>query len=317
MKKIMVTGGHGFLGEHVCRKLKENGYSVWVPSHRIFDLRKESDISMAFSDCSMVIGFPDVVLHLAAVAGGIRLNMEQPAKLFYYNITMGTHILHQSYKFGVKKYVSLGTVCSYPKFTPSPFKEDDIWNGYPEETNAPYALAKKMALVQAQAYRQQYGFNAIYLIPVNLYGPGDNFDPDHSHVIPGLIKKFVDAKHDNLLSITLWGTGQATREFLYVEDCADAIILAMEKYDGAEPVNIGTGKSITIKDLVSVIANLTGYTGEIIWDSSKPDGQPARMLDTSRAKEYFGFEAKTEFIDGLKKTIDFYLTGHARIKHVN
>lgn len=316
MKKIMLTGGHGFLGSHVYSKLKER-YDIFVPSHNVFDLRKESDISMAFSDCSTIIGFPDVVIHLAAVAGGIGLNMREPATLFYDNLVMGTLLMNLSHQFGVKKYLSVGTVCAYPKFTQVPFKEEDIWNGYPEETNAPYGLAKKMALVQSQAYRKQYGFNSIYLIPVNLYGPGDNFDPENSHVIPGLIKRFIDAKNQNLDSVTVWGSGKSTREFLYVEDCAEAIVTAMERYDGPEPINIGTGKSITIRGLVFTIADLVGYNGEIIWDSSKPDGQPARMLDISKAKQYFGFEAKTSFVDGLKKTIDWYLTGKGKEKHVN
>ncbi len=306
--KIMLTGGHGFLGSHVYSKLKER-YDIFVPSHNVFDLRKESDISMAFSDCSTIIGFPDVVIHLAAVAGGIGLNMEKPAKLFYDNLMMGTLMMHYAYKFGVKKYVSLGTICSYPKFTPVPFKEENIWNGLPETTNCAYALAKKMALVQAQAYRQQYGFNAIYLIPVNMYGPMDNFDPEHSHVIPGMIEKIVNAKQNNLLEVVLWGTGLATREFLYVEDCAEAIVAAMEQYDGPEPVNIGTGKSISIHDLAYLIAKIVDYKGNFVWDNSKPDGQPARQLDVSRAKKYFGFEAKTDLASGLKKTIEWYMNG--------
>src|SRR5450756_2096844 len=253
-----------------------------------------------------------VILHLAAHVGGIGANREHPAEFFYDNLMMGVQLMHEAWKRGVGKFVALGTVCAYPKYTPVPFKEDDIWNGYPEETNAPYGLAKKMLLVQAQAYRQQYGFDAIYLVPVNLYGPGDNFDPASSHVIPALIKKCVDAREAGADHIDVWGTGSASREFLYVDDAAEAIVLAAERYDGAEPVNLGVGREITIRELVELIAKVTGFTGEIRWDPSKPDGQPRRALDTSRARERFGFEARTSFRDGLWRTVETYRLAQGR-----
>jgi GDP-L-fucose synthase len=249
---------------------------------------------------------PDVVIHLAAVVGGIGANSENPGKFFYDNLMMGAQVMEIGRQAGIEKFVALGTICCYPKFTPVPFKEDDLWNGYPEETNAPYGLAKKMLLVQSQAYRQQYGFNSIFLMPVNLYGPGDNFDPKSSHVIPSLIKKCFDAIKNNQKELVVWGTGKATREFLYVEDCAEAIILATEKYNKPEPINIGAGFEISIKDLIELIAELTGFNGKIIWDDSKPDGQPRRMLDTSKAYKEFNFIAKTSFKEGLKKTVDWY-----------
>ena len=311
---IVVTGGKGFLGKQVVSKLIAFGHNVFIPDHKNYDLRIELDVRRMFSDYLLILpesykfGLEhiDAIIHLAAHGGGIGLNMRRPAELFYDNIMMGTLMMHYSCLYNVKKYISIGTVCFYPKITPTPFKEDDIWLGYPEPTNAAYALAKKMALVQAQAYRKQYDFNAICLIPVNMYGPFDSFDPDDSHVIPALIKKFYEAKENNKEEVVCWGTGNAFREFLYVEDCADAIILAMEKYNSSEPVNIGTGKTTSIKDLVTLIAKLMEYKGKIVWDTSKPDGQPLRQLDTTRAKEQFDFEAKTSLEDGLKKTIEWY-----------
>jgi len=311
---IVVTGGKGFLGKQVVSKLISSGHNVFIPDHKKYDLRIELDVRRMFSDYlsnlpedyQFGLKYIDAIIHLAAHGGGIGLNMRRPAELFYDNIMMGTMMMHYSCFYNVKKYISIGTVCFYPKITPTPFKEDDIWLGYPEPTNAAYALAKKMAIVQAQAYRKQYDFNAVCLIPVNMYGPFDSFDPNDSHVIPALIKKFYEAKKDNKEEVVCWGTGNAFREFLYVEDCADAIILAMEKYDSGEPVNIGTGKTTSIKDLVTLIAKLMEYEGKIVWDTSKPDGQPLRQLDTTRAKEQFDFEAKTSLEDGLKKTIEWY-----------
>ncbi len=302
-KRIMVTGGKGFLGGYVVAELKRGETSqVFVPRYQDYDLTQITDVIRAYRDSQ-----PDIVIHLAAKVGGIGINREKPGEFFYDNLMMGVQLMEQARQAGVEKFVSIGTVCAYPKFTPVPFKEDDLWNGYPEETNAPYGLAKKMLLVQGQAYRQQYDFNAIYLLPVNLYGPGDNFDPHSSHVIPALIKKCVDAIDHGDRQIVAWGTGSASREFLYVEDAARAIVLATEQYDQPEPVNLGSGMEITIKDLLELIAELTGFQGEIIWDSSKPDGQPRRSLDTSRAKETFDFQAQTEFRAGLRKTIEWYL----------
>jgi GDP-L-fucose synthase len=255
---------------------------------------------------AIAAGRPEIVIHLAAVVGGIGANRENPGRLFYENAAMGIELMEQSRLAGVEKFVQIGTVCSYPKFTPVPFREDDLWNGYPEETNAPYGLAKKMLLVQGQAYRQQYGFDVIHLIPVNLYGPGDNFDPASSHVIPALIKKCVDARDAGADHIEVWGTGSASREFLYVDDAAEGIVLATERYDGAEPVNLGVGREITIRDLVALIVRVTGFEGQIRWDATKPDGQPRRALDTSRARERFGFQARTSFEDGLRATVDWY-----------
>ena len=301
-RRVMVTGGAGFLGRHVVRRLEEAGVrDVFVPRSREYDLRRPADIERAFAD-----GRPDVVIHLAAVVGGIGANRENPGRFFHDNAIMGIGLMEAARLAGVAKFVQVGTVCSYPKHTPVPFHEDDIWNGYPEETNAPYGLAKKMLLVQAQAYRAQYGFNAIYLIPVNLYGPGDNFDPASSHVIPALIKKCVDARDRGDDHVDVWGTGSASREFLYVEDAAEGIVLAGERYDGPDPVNLGVGREITIRDLVAVIARLTGFGGEIRWDPTKPDGQPRRALDTSRARERFGFTARQSFEDGLRRTIAWY-----------
>ncbi len=302
-KKILVTGGAGFLGTNVVSQLIARGADkedIYVPRSRGLDLRQ-------WDNCVKAVKGRDIVIHLAAKVGGIGFNRENPGSLFYDNAIMGIQLIEAARQQNVGKFVAIGTVCAYPKFTPSPFHEDNLWNGYPEETNAPYGLAKKMLLVQSQAYRQQYGFNSIYLLPVNLYGPGDNFNPCSSHVIPALIKKCVDAVDNNDDKIIVWGTGKATREFLYVEDCALGILLATEKYNKSEPVNLGSGNEVSIKDLILLIAKITGFKGEIVWDASKPDGQPKRRLDVSRAKKEFGFKAKTTFEEGLKKTIEWYL----------
>jgi len=302
-KKVILTGGAGFLGRYVEKKLKERGCkSIFIPRIEEYDLRNLNVIKKMYKDANA-----DIVIHLAAVVGGIGANRENPGSFFYDNLIMGVQLMEEARLNNIEKFVALGTICAYPKFTPVPFKEEDLWNGYPEETNAPYGLAKKMLLVQSQAYRQQYGFNSIFLLPVNLYGPGDNFDPKSSHVIPALIKKFYEAKINNEPNVVVWGTGNATREFLYVEDCAEAIVLATEKYDKSEPVNIGAGFEISIKDLAYKIKDIMQYNGEIIWDTSKPDGQPKRSLDTSKALKEFGFKAKINFDDGLKKTIDWYI----------
>lgn len=299
-KKVLVTGGAGFLGSHLVKQLEDkNPKKIIVPRSIMYDLREKEA-------CRQVVQGVDMVIHLAAKVGGIGFNQERPGELFYDNLMMGVNMMEEAHQAGVKKFVSLGTVCQYPKITPVPFREDDLWNGYPEETNAPYGLAKKMQLVQAQAYRKQYGFNAIHLMPVNLYGPGDNFDPESSHVIPALIKKFVDAKKKIEVSVTVWGTGQATREFLYVDDCARAIILAAEKYNKPDPVNIGSAFEISIKDLVEKIRDVVGFKGEVIWDTTKPDGQPKRKLDVSRAKDEFGFESEVGFPEGLRETVGWY-----------
>ena len=301
-RRVMVTGGGGFLGKAVVARLEAAGaMDVFVPRSRDYDLRTSDGIRSALAD-----GRPDVVIHLAAVVGGIGANRENPGRFFYENAIMGIELMEQARVANVAKFVQIGTVCSYPKFTPVPFHEDDLWNGYPEETNAPYGVAKKMLLVQGQAYRQQYGFDVIHLIPVNLYGPGDNFDPASSHVIPALIKKTVDARDAGHAYIEVWGTGSASREFLYVDDAAEGIVLGAERYDGAEPVNLGVGREITIRELVELIVRLTGFHGDVRWDASKPDGQPRRALDTSRAHELFDFEANTSFEDGLRRTIAWY-----------
>jgi GDP-L-fucose synthase len=303
-KRIVVTGGAGFLGAYVLDGLKKRGCrNILVPKIEDYNLIKLVDIKKMYDDME-----PDIVIHLAAVVGGIGANREHPGKFFYENLMMGVQLIEEGRLRNLKKFVAIGTICAYPKFTPVPFKEEDLWNGYPEETNAPYGLAKKMLLVQSQAYRQEYGFNSIFLLPVNLYGPGDNFKPESSHVIPALIKKCVDAIDNGDDYIECWGTGIASREFIYASDAAEGILLATEFYNGAEPVNIGAGFEITIKDLAEKIVKLTGFKGKIRWDSSKPDGQPRRCLDTSRAKELFGFEAKTDFDTGLKATIDWYKT---------
>jgi GDP-L-fucose synthase len=301
-KRICVTGGLGFLGSHLIDRLKARGCkNVFIADRDKYDLTKEAEIVRMYEEIK-----PDIVIHLAAVVGGIGANREHPGSFYYLNMVMGAMLIEQARLHKIEKFVALGTICAYPKFTPVPFKETDLWLGYPEETNAPYGLAKKMMMVQLQAYRQEYDFHGIYLLPVNLYGPRDNFDDRSSHVIPALIKKCVEAKEAGADSIEVWGTGKATREFFYVEDAAEAIALAAERYDGTEPVNLGAGFEISIKDLVELIAKLTGFTGKIVWDSSKPDGQPRRCLDTSRAKEYFGFQAHTNFEEGLKKTIEWY-----------
>ena len=299
---IVVTGGAGFLGRYVIEGLRRRGCRrIEIPRIEDYDLVNPGDIARMYERMQ-----PDVVVHLAAVVGGIGANRERPGEFFYKNLMMGVQLIEQARLRGIEKFVAIGTVCAYPKFTPVPFKEEHLWDGYPEETNAPYGLAKKMLLVQSQAYRQQYGFNSIFLLPVNLYGPGDNFDPVSSHVIPALIKKCVDAIESGADHIVCWGTGEVSREFLYAEDAAEGILLATERYNGAEPVNIGAGSEIRIRDLVEKIARLTGFAGEIRWDRSKPDGQPRRCLDTSKAREYFGFQARTSFDEGLKRTIDWY-----------
>jgi GDP-L-fucose synthase len=301
-RRVMVTGGGGFLGQATVRRLEASGAdAIFVPRSKDYDLRTAEGIDHALED-----GSPQLVIHLAAVVGGIGANRENPGRFFYDNAVMGIQLMERARLAGVEKFVTIGTVCSYPKYSPVPFREDDLWTGYPEETNAPYGLAKKMLLVQGQAYRAQYDFNSIHLIPVNLYGPGDNFDPRTSHVIPALIKKCLEARASGDPFIEVWGTGSATREFLYVDDAAEAIVLAAERYDGAEPVNLGTGKEISIRELVELIAEIAGFRGEIRWDTSKPDGQPRRALDTSRARELFGFDARTSFKDGLRWTIDWY-----------
>jgi GDP-L-fucose synthase len=301
-RRVVVTGGAGFLGSFVVETLRaRGGRAPMVVRSRQYDLRLEADVIRLLKDAR-----PDTIIHLAATVGGIGANRENPGRFFYENLVMGAHLMEQARLFGVGKFVAIGTVCSYPKFAAVPFREDDLWNGYPEETNAPYGLAKKMLLVQSQAYREQYGFNSIFLLPVNLYGPRDNFDPASSHVIPALIHKCVEAAEAGEPSITVWGTGQATREFLYVEDAARAIVLAAERYDGGEPVNIGAGFEISIRELVEVVARLAGFRGDVVWDATKPDGQPRRMLDVSRARAAFGFEARTPFEEGLGKTIDWF-----------
>jgi len=301
-KRIVVTGGAGFLGKYVLEGLRKRGCKdILVPEIQDYNLTKLTDIVRMYDYMR-----PDIVIHLAAVVGGIGANREHPGRFFYENLIMGIQLIEQARIRNIGKFVAIGTVCAYPKFTPVPFREEEIWNGYPEETNAPYGLAKKMLLVQSQAYRTEYGFNSIFLVPVNLYGPGDNFSPESSHVIPALIKKCVDAIENGDDYISCWGTGNASREFIYARDAAEGILLATEHYNGSEPVNIGAGFEIKIKDLVEKIANLTGFKGQIRWDNTKPDGQPRRFLDISKAKKLFGFEAKTDFDKGLKETIDWY-----------
>jgi GDP-L-fucose synthase len=308
-KKILLTGGAGFLGKAIVEQLLQKGVyqeQISVPRSHETDLR-------IWENCVDAVKDKDVVIHLAARVGGIGFNQKYPALLFYDNAIMGIQLIEAARREGVEKCVVLGTVCAYPKFTPVPFQEKNLWDGYPEETNAPYGLAKKMLLVQSQAYRQQYGFNSIYLLPVNLYGPRDNFDPESSHVIPALVKKFVEAVEDNHKTVEIWGTGAASREFLYVDDCARAIVLATEQYNKSDPVNIGAGREISIKDLVTLIGSLTGFKGKIHWDSSKPDGQPRRCLDVTRAKQEFGFEARTSFEEGLKATIEWYMNNRSQV----
>jgi GDP-L-fucose synthase len=301
-KKVVVTGGAGFLGRFVVSRLEQfPRVEIVVPRSRDYDLVQEVNVKRLLEDAN-----PDLVIHLAAVVGGIGHNQKNPGRFFYDNLMMGAQLIEQSRRHGVKKFVAIGTVCAYPKFTPTPFKEDDIWNGYPEETNAPYGLAKKMMLVQSQSYREQYGFNSIFLLPANLYGPGDNFDLETSHVIPALIRKCVEARQDNKPFIEAWGSGQVSREFLYVEDCAEGIVRAGAGYNEPAAVNLGSGNEVVIRDLVETITRLTGFKGDIRWQSDRPDGQPRRQLDTSRALEKFGFQAKTSLEEGLKRTIDWY-----------
>ncbi len=301
-KRITVTGGRGFLGRYVVRELEGRGCRrIDTFSSRDYNLVLAEDVKRMYDDLK-----PDIVIHLAARVGGIGYNRENPAVLFYDNLMMGAQLMHEGYIRKIEKFVAVGTICAYPKFTPVPFREEDLWNGYPEETNAPYGLAKKMMLVQSQSYRSQYGFNSIFLLPVNLYGPGDNFDPRSSHVIPALIKKCIDAVSEGKEEIVVWGTGRATREFLYVEDAAEAIVLATERYDSSEPINCGAGFEISIRNLVDLVVELSGYRGRVLWDESQPDGQPRRMLDTSRALAAFGFKAQTDFRTGLKETIEWY-----------
>jgi len=308
-KRICVTGGAGFLGQHLVRNLQSKGaHDIFIPRYPEYDLVKGEDIARMLADAQ-----PDIIIHLAAHVGGIGANMARPAEFFYDNLMMGVQLMHQAWQRGVEKVVALGTICAYPKYTPIPFKEENLWDGYPEETNAPYGLAKKMLLVQSQAYRQQYGFNSIFLLPVNLYGPGDNFDLASSHVIPALIRKCVEAKEQGADEIVAWGDGSPTREFLYVEDAAEGIALATQYYNRSDPVNLGSSFEISIKDLTELIARLTGFEGRVRWDTSKPNGQPRRKLDTTRAKEYFGFSAMTNFEDGLRKTIEWYLANRSKI----
>ena len=301
-KRVAVTGGAGFLGRSVVAKLRARGCEEpFIPRSAEFDLRQDEGVRKFLESAR-----PQILIHLAAVVGGIGANRENPGRFLYDNLIMGTRLIEESRRAGVEKFVCVGTICAYPKFTPVPFHEDALWDGYPEETNAPYGLAKKLLLVQLQAYRQQYGLNGIYLLPVNLYGPGDNFDPASSHVIPALVRKCVEAKRDGIDHVTCWGSGSATREFLYVDDCAEGLVLACEQYDDPDPVNLGTGSEISIHDLAVTIAELTGFDGRLDWDASKPDGQPRRMLDTTRARERFGFVARTPLDEGLSRTIRWY-----------
>jgi GDP-L-fucose synthase len=303
-KRVVVTGGAGFLGRFIVAGLRAKpGLEVFSPRSTDYNLVEAADIKRLYADTR-----PDLVIHLAAVVGGIGANQKNPGKFFYENLMMGVQLIEQARLNKVEKFVALGTVCAYPKFTPTPFKEEDLWNGYPEETNAPYGLAKKMMLVQSQSYRQQYGFNSIFLLPANLYGPGDNFDPESSHVIPALIRKCVEARDEGRNFIEVWGTGEASREFLYVEDCADGVLRAAARYDESDPVNIGTGIEIKISELVKLIARLTRFDGEIRWQTDRPDGQPRRRLDVSRALQKFGFQAQTPFEEGMRRTIDWYET---------
>ena len=308
-RRVCVTGGAGFLGSFVQETLRERGANkIFIPCIEDYDLTKQADIQKMLADAA-----PDVIIHLAALAGGIGANRARPADFFYKNLMMGVPLMHAAWERDVEKFVVIGTICAYPKFTPVPFREENLWDGYPEETNAPYGLAKKMLLVQAQAYREQYGFNAIYLLPVNLYGPRDNFNLETSHVIPALIRKMVAAQQRGDEAVTLWGDGSPTREFFYAGDAARGIAMAAERYNGSEPVNLGAGMEISIKDLAELIAKLTGFEGKIVWDTSKPNGQPRRGLDVSRAKEYLGFEAKMPFDEGLRDTIEWFKDNQERI----
>jgi GDP-L-fucose synthase len=315
-KRVIVTGGAGFLGKHVTSRLAERGAAdVFVPRIEDFNLvdaieiRRMYDAALDGAEASRA-----TVVHLAANVGGIGANLEHPAEFFYDNLMMGVELMHQGYQRGIEKFVAIGTVCAYPKFTPVPFKEDDLWTGYPEETNAPYGMAKKMMLVQAQAYRQQYGFDAIFLLPVNLYGPGDNFNLKTSHVIPALIRKAIESRDAGATTLSLWGDGSPTREFLYVEDAADGIVAAAEKYGGADPVNLGSGQEISIRDLAAMIVKLTGFEGNVVWESDKPNGQPRRALDVSRAREYFGWQARMPFEEGIRRTIKWFEENRSSIR---
>lgn len=318
-KRAIVTGGAGFLGSVIARKLHERGADeIIVPRKADYDLRKLDAIRQLLADTCMPNGDSvDVIIHLAAHVGGIGANRAHPAEFFYDNLMMGAQLIHESWQAGVDKFVAIGTVCAYPKFAPIPFREEDMWNGYPEETNAPYGLAKKMMLVQSEAYRQQYGYNSIFLLPVNLYGPGDNFDLETSHVIPALIRKCVDAMATGQQQLVVWGDGSPTREFLYVDDAAEGILLATERYNESAPINIGSSFEISIRELVNTIVDLTGFEGEIVWDTSKPNGQPRRKLDVSRAKTAFGFESTTSFAEGLASTIEWYRAQHAQVAAKN
>jgi GDP-L-fucose synthase len=313
---VILTGGAGFLGSFVTGKLKGHGATdIFIPRIENYNLVDPADIRRMYADALQGVAPKDVVvIHLAANVGGIGANREHPAEFFYDNIMMGVEMMHQAYRNGIGKFVALGTVCAYPKFTPVPFQEDDLWNGYPEETNAPYGLAKKMMLVQAQAYRQQYGFNAIFLLPVNLYGPRDNFNLQSSHVIPALIRKAIEAQERGEKELAVWGDGSPTREFLYVEDAAEGIVSAAEKYDGDLPVNLGSGYEISIKDLAEMVVRLTGFEGELVWQTDKPNGQPRRGLDVSRARELFGWEAQVPFEEGMRRTIEWFKANREKIK---
>jgi GDP-L-fucose synthase len=315
-KRVIVTGGAGFLGRFVTAKLKEHGAAdIFVPTIEEYNLVDAGEIRRMYGNAFAGIKPEKVVMiHLAANVGGIGANLEHPAEFFYDNLMMGVELMHQAYKLGVSKFVAIGTVCAYPKFAPVPFREDDLWNGYPEETNAPYGLAKKMMLVQAQAYRQQYGFDAIFLLPVNLYGPGDNFNLKTSHVIPAMIRKAVEAKDRGDAELPLWGDGSPTREFLYVEDAADGIVTAAERYDGHQPVNLGSGREISIRDLAGMIAQMTGFQGKLVWQTDRPNGQPRRGLDVSRAREYFGWQARMPFEEGIRRTIAWFMEHRSQIR---
>ncbi len=307
-KRIVVTGGAGFLGSYVVEKLRQRGCrEIFIPHSKEYDLREKENIIRLYKE-----NRPDIIIHLAAVVGGIGANQENPGKFFYDNAAMGVQLIEYARQFEIPKFVALGTICAYPKFCPVPFKEEDLWNGYPEETNSPYGIAKKILLVQSQAYRQQYGFNSIFLLPINLYGPRDNFDPKSSHVIPALIKKCFDAIERTEDCIVCWGDGSPSREFLYVEDAAEGILLATERYNKSDPVNLGTGREITIKQLVESIAKMTGFNGKILWDTTKPNGQPRRRLDVTKAIREFGFEAKMDFEEGLRRTIEWYVANKSK-----